>query len=338
MSYFSKFKSILYNFSKNNRKIDYNINEVTDITTRIKIVNTFNKNSIFNYNVYKIQDGERPDTIAYKEYNDPKLHWIILLFNEIKNPLFEWPKNNFEMDSFIGEKYKGTSLFLNIHGIFKQNETPTDKFCRCEKNQFNLESYEIPIGSQIKLKKTSNIEYLGNVISFNTKNGELRVLFNNQDFSDDEIRTNPNNYQEIMMSVKNRRNNSTEEINIKNSCLTIINQTKNSLHHFEKNGNYIDFLVPYNEVLDDSYLESPSSVNKIFENEGGFYGGEFCFSNTILGEYFDCDDTTQINSDYLVTNISYEYTENEKKREIFLPRKDSLSSIIKNFNRLMREV
>ena len=277
MSYFSKFKTILYNFSEKNRRIDYNINEVTDITTRIKIVNTFNKNSIFNYNTYKIQDGERPDTIAFKEYGDSKLHWIILLFNEIKNPLFEWPKNNFELDSFINEKYRGTSLFLNVHGILKQNETPTDRSCRCGKNQFNFDLYQIPVESQIKLKKTSTLEYVGNVISFDPKNGELRVLFQNQDFSDGEIRTDPNNYQEIILSVKNKRNNLMEELNIKNTCFTIINQTKNSLRHFEKNGNYIDYLVSYDEVLNDLYLESSSKISKIFENGGGFLFFQYHF-------------------------------------------------------------
>ena len=337
MSYFSKFRSIPYIFSRKDRKIDYNINEATDITTRIKIVNTFNKNSIFNYNVYRIQDGERPDTISFKEYNDPKLHWVILLFNEIKNPLFEWPKNNFELSSFIEEKYKGSSIFLNVHGISRQNETPTDASCRCQKTQFSVFSYEIPENTPIKIKKNSNLIYEGSVTSFNTQNGELRIVLQSDDFSTSETRTDPNDYQEILITVKDKSNNLLTELDIKDSCFFIVNKTKDSLHHFEKNENYIDFLVPYREVLDDSYLESSSKMNQILIGQSGFYEGNFCFSETILGTYLGCRKDSSVDPDYFVTNLEYEYKENENKREILIPRKDSISSIVKTFNRLLNE-
>lgn len=335
MSYFNKFNDLVYGFSGGPRK-RFNLSRVTNITTRVKIVNTFNKNAIYNYNNYIIQDGERPDTIAQKEYNDSNLHWIILLFNEIKNPLFEWPKNNFDMENYVNEKYKGTSIFLNIHGVQTPNETPTDEFCRCFVDQFPFSSYEIPPTTSIKLKK-QNIVYEGTVLSFNTSNGELRVFFEIQDFSPNEIYTEPDSYSEILLQVKNHSTQRTEEIDIKNSCLKIVNSTKNSLHHFEKNKNYIDYFVRYSEVLDDSYLEGSNRIASLASGTEFFYDKNFCFSETIFGTYLGCRSDAFVENDYIITNLKYEYEENEKRREIILPRRDSISSIIKTFNRLVRE-
>ena len=39
---------------------------------------------------YTLTDGERPEHVAYKLYDDTNLHWIILLMNDIKDPYFDW--------------------------------------------------------------------------------------------------------------------------------------------------------------------------------------------------------------------------------------------------------
>lgn len=54
---------------------------------------------------YIIEGDDRPDTVAYKLYNDPNLDWTILLSNNILNVYSEWPLSKQNFDSFLLEKY-----------------------------------------------------------------------------------------------------------------------------------------------------------------------------------------------------------------------------------------
>ena len=54
---------------------------------------------------YNIQDGDRPDTIAEKYYGDADVAWLVLHFNRINDPYFEWPLFNEDFTNFIRSKY-----------------------------------------------------------------------------------------------------------------------------------------------------------------------------------------------------------------------------------------
>lgn len=54
---------------------------------------------------YDIQAGDRPDIIAEKYYGDANLAWLILHFNTIIDPVFEFPLFNQDFDNFIKGKY-----------------------------------------------------------------------------------------------------------------------------------------------------------------------------------------------------------------------------------------
>ena len=38
------------------------------------------------FDTYKVREGETPEMIADKLYDDPELHWVILLINDISLP------------------------------------------------------------------------------------------------------------------------------------------------------------------------------------------------------------------------------------------------------------
>ena len=57
------------------------------------------------YNNYEIQSGDRPDTVADKFYGDSNYAWLILLYNEIDDPIFGWPLFNIDFDNYIKGKY-----------------------------------------------------------------------------------------------------------------------------------------------------------------------------------------------------------------------------------------
>jgi len=54
---------------------------------------------------YTILPGERPDSLSFKAYKDPRFFWTILLLNNITNMNTEWPLDGDELDTFILNKY-----------------------------------------------------------------------------------------------------------------------------------------------------------------------------------------------------------------------------------------
>ena len=95
-----------------------------DISNYITVKNLFKRGKIrpdifgnLNYfTKYNIIGDERPDNIAFKEYNDSSLDWVILLSNNILNIQTEWPIPQRSFNEFLLEKY-GTyeKLHSGIH-------------------------------------------------------------------------------------------------------------------------------------------------------------------------------------------------------------------------------
>ena len=61
------------------------------------------------YHQYTIHDGERPDTVAAKVYNDSSLDWILFLTNNITDPRWDWPLNQREFQEYVKGKYGSVS-------------------------------------------------------------------------------------------------------------------------------------------------------------------------------------------------------------------------------------
>ena len=99
MFYFRPFPTISYRIPKETKSI-----AVTNITKRFALTNFVNNAKVM-MDEYFIQEGDRPDTIAYEYYNDQTLDWIILLTNEIHDPYFQWPLTDEKFKSFIAQKY-----------------------------------------------------------------------------------------------------------------------------------------------------------------------------------------------------------------------------------------
>ena len=84
-----------------------------DISNYITVKNLFKRGQIrpdifgnLNYfTKYKIIGDERPDNVAFKEYNDSSLDWVVLLSNNILNIQDEWPLPQRSLDEILLEKY-----------------------------------------------------------------------------------------------------------------------------------------------------------------------------------------------------------------------------------------
>jgi len=101
MKYFEQFPNFLYTFDDPALN---NFQQVTDIFTRVRMLDSI-INNISVYYTYDITEGDTPDGIASKYYNDPDRAWIILFTNKIVDPYFQWPLNQDALDQLIINNY-----------------------------------------------------------------------------------------------------------------------------------------------------------------------------------------------------------------------------------------
>ncbi len=96
----------------------------TDISNYINVKNLFKRGrirpDIFGdlnfFTKYKIIGDERPDNIAFKEYGDSNLDWVVLLANNILNIQDEWPLPQNSLDEILLEKYGSyDKLYSDVH-------------------------------------------------------------------------------------------------------------------------------------------------------------------------------------------------------------------------------
>ena len=71
------------------------------------------REGISGYSYYRITEGERPDVVAAKLYNDSTLYWTFFLVNENLQDFSDWPKSQILFERFLDRKYSGTCLIAS---------------------------------------------------------------------------------------------------------------------------------------------------------------------------------------------------------------------------------
>lgn len=61
--------------------------------------------SPYIFNKYIIEEGDRPDTVAYKYYGNTDYDWLVVLSANIINQRTEWPLTSDELYEFASKKY-----------------------------------------------------------------------------------------------------------------------------------------------------------------------------------------------------------------------------------------
>ena len=100
---------------------DENYKLVTNLLKRVTIRAKVKANTLF-FDTYDVREGETPEMIADKLYDDPELHWIVLMVNDITDRYHQWPKNQNQFLTYINDKY------TNISGThhYEINQTSGD--------------------------------------------------------------------------------------------------------------------------------------------------------------------------------------------------------------------
>ena len=78
------------------------------LTFKFNFNDTFVNNSVVYYD-YIVPEGETPEILADKFYNSSERHWIILMLNNIVNPLMDWPMSYFSLNKYINSKYSANN-------------------------------------------------------------------------------------------------------------------------------------------------------------------------------------------------------------------------------------
>jgi hypothetical protein len=64
---------------------------------------------------YQIKGNDRPDNVAFEQYGDETLDWLVLLSNNIVNIQTEWPMTQDTFYNYLLEKYGSESGFTDVH-------------------------------------------------------------------------------------------------------------------------------------------------------------------------------------------------------------------------------
>ena len=143
-SYFRRLPNLDYPSLLKERESNTDFVETKNLFRRAKVREDLFSN-FMQFDKYKIIGDERPDNVAEKVFGSSDLDWVVLMSNNIIDINNEWPLTQFQLNSFLSNKYSPQEL-VNIHHY----ETLE---LRDNKNQLIL-----PAG--IVVDENFNLEYL----------------------------------------------------------------------------------------------------------------------------------------------------------------------------------
>lgn len=152
-----------------------NVKIVTNITVRNKLSKEALDNIVL-YDEYDIKDGETPEIVADKFYDNPQLHWVVLLTNEIIDPRFDWLLSTYNLNRYCEGKYS------NVNGTHHYEDNTgnvtTGNIILLSASQFGLMGC-----SEVIVNETGSI----GVITTKINNSNVFVLATSGGFTAGEV-------------------------------------------------------------------------------------------------------------------------------------------------------
>lgn len=106
MEYFSQIPKVVYPSLTDDVGENTSI-VLTNILTRSAFLREIVSNISLFYE-YQVKDGETAEIIADKLYGDVNRAWIVLLFNQLNNPFYDFPLVTEQLHALIVSKYSDT--------------------------------------------------------------------------------------------------------------------------------------------------------------------------------------------------------------------------------------
>ena len=151
--YFANFPLIVYDSVGNG---DFKI--VTNLLKRVALRTKVRTNTLL-YDTYDVKDGETPEMIADKLYDDPQLHWIVLFVNNITDRYHQWPMASIQFNQFINDKYTNIDAVHHYEIAQTSGDTSvkinigTDTTGYSEADLTTITNYEYEVERQDTLRK-----------------------------------------------------------------------------------------------------------------------------------------------------------------------------------------
>ena len=101
--YFEQFPTIPYDATGTGK-----FKGVKNLLRRVGIRAKVKLNTLI-YDTYDVKNGETPESIAHKLYDDAELHWVILLVNDITDRYHDWPMTEAQFLQYLNDKYSNPS-------------------------------------------------------------------------------------------------------------------------------------------------------------------------------------------------------------------------------------
>jgi hypothetical protein len=149
--FFNYFPKTIYTANTNVVGLD----TVTNIIARFGFEKTLKENSAAFYK-YSVQDSDTPEIIAHKYYEHSERHWIVLMFNDIIDPQYDWPLRYENFINYVDKKYTANGAanttvqtglawamtINNVHSYYKiVKRTSADGTVIEEKLQIDANTY-----------------------------------------------------------------------------------------------------------------------------------------------------------------------------------------------------
>jgi beta-mannanase len=101
-----------------------NYKTIKDILIRVKMKDTVRGHKAV-FSKYDVKEGQRPEDVAFEEYGDPGLHWVVLMMNEMTNPYYDWPMGLRDLERFVASKYADVNAIHHYEIAQSSGDTNT---------------------------------------------------------------------------------------------------------------------------------------------------------------------------------------------------------------------
>jgi len=109
MNYFDLYPDVELPSFSDKRRSSFDYIKIKNLFKRGKIRDDI-YGSVTAFSKYIVLEGERPDTVAKKLYDDEQLDWIVLISNNMINVQDEWPMDQYDFERYLDNKYTKEQL------------------------------------------------------------------------------------------------------------------------------------------------------------------------------------------------------------------------------------
>lgn len=107
-------------FFKNHPVVEYDLDNTGQTIAIRNFLRKFTfrneiKDNISSFSTWTIRDEDTPEVIAHKLYDSPYLYWIVMMLNNILDPMFQWPMTDKELYGYCDKIYGASGIYAHHH-------------------------------------------------------------------------------------------------------------------------------------------------------------------------------------------------------------------------------